>query len=117
MGHPRKVSVDKIQRIKNIEEKYGIDEMNLYAYMPTSDELIVNGEIYGNKLKNSIRFICSVYDMEGNIIASNENSSYSSGLVTSYIKPASFKGIFPFQIRVDIPSGQKVGQIRVFPKA
>lgn len=117
MGHPRKIPKDKIQRLDSIEKKYGIDEMNLYAYMPTENEVIVNGEIFGDNLKNSISIMCSVYDKDGDIIASEKNDSYGSGLVTSNIKPEAFKGIFPFRISVDIPSGHKVGKIRVFPRA
>jgi hypothetical protein len=116
MANNNRIEVSKIQRLQSTEKKFGIDDINIFAYMPDSDELIVYGEIYAKKLHNSFIMMCSVYDVEGDIIASEENSSYSSGLVTSYIDPRCCNGIFPFKICVDIPSGNKVDKIRVYPR-
>lgn len=115
MANKNRIEVSKIQRLISIEKKYEIDDMNLFAYMPNSKELIIYGEIYGERLTNSIKMMCSVYDNEGDIIASGENSSYSSGLVTSYIEPQCFEGIFPFEIQVNIPNGNKIDKIRIYP--
>ncbi len=115
MGNNNKIPYENIQRIESLEKKYGIEKMNIFAYT-REKELVVNGEIFGESLKDEIEIICSVYNNDGDIIASAENNSYSSGLVTSYIKPECFKGIFPFSINVRIPRGQRIGKIRVYPR-
>ena len=117
MSNSKKIEPSKIQRISNFEEKYGIEDMNIYAYLEDDDLLRINGEIFGTKLKQSFKIMCSVYDLEGGIISSEENESYGgSGWVTSYINPACFKGIFPFTIKAKVPLGEKIGYIRVYPK-
>ncbi len=116
MGNKFKLSPEKIQRIESLENKFGIEDMNIFAYLRDSNELVVNGEIYGKKLKDKIQMICSVYDNDGDIIASSDDNYYSSGSVTNCIETWSFKGIFPFSIKVKIPEGQNIDRIRVYVK-
>lgn len=117
MGNKFKLPSEKIQRIESLERKFGIEDMNIFAYLREEDELIVNGELYGSKLNDKIQMICSVYDLNGDIIASSdENCYYCCGSVSRVISPGCFKGIFPFSIHVDIPIGNKIDKIRVYIK-
>ncbi len=114
MGNKFKLSPERIQRLESLERKFGIEDMSIFAYLRQGNELIVNGEIYGDKLTDSIEIICSVYDKDGDIIASSPNNDYSRGFVSHCIRPRSFKGIFPFSINVKIPEGQTIDRIRVY---
>lgn len=116
MATKNKISQEKIQRIRSMEEKCGIEDVNLFVWKKSEEMLVVYGEIFGEKLKEEFEMVCSVYNDDGDIIASAENDSYSSGIVTGYISPACFKGIFPFSISLDIPKGETIGKIRIYPK-
>ena len=116
MATKNKISQEKIQRIRSMEEKCGIEDINLFVWKESKEALVVYGEIFGEKLKEEFKMVCSVYNDDGDIIASAENDSYSSGLVTSYIEPVCFKCIFPFSISIDIPKGETIGKIRIYPQ-
>lgn len=115
----QKISTDNILRIKELENNIGIDDMNIYAYLTkifNDKTLIINGEIYSEKITQEFKMNAVAYDKDGDIIISGVNESFgNSGFVTKTIQPRSVNGLIPFRIELEIPDNIEIRQIRVFP--
>lgn len=110
----KRLSENQIVRMPAIEKKYGIEELRIYAYM-SGKELNVIGEIISDEISDDFSLTCTVYDQEGDMIESIENSSYGSGLVTSAIKTRVFFNGYPFKFSKYLDDGVEVSKIRVIP--
>ena len=97
------------------EKEYGIDKISLYGYFEDTDSLYILGQISSKKPKKPFAMICTIYDKDGDIIETEECSSYGSGLVTSMIKPEAFFDGFPFKFRFWGVSQKKIKKISISP--
>lgn len=114
----QKIANENILRISELEENIGIDDINIYAYL-TADyntkKVIINGELYSEKITKEFKMNAIVYDEDGDIIISGFNVTYGFGWKTEYIRPLSVNGLFPFRIELEIPDNIIIKQIRVYP--
>ena len=110
----KRLTEDQIVRMPAIEKKYGIDEIRIYAYM-SGKELNVVGEIISDEISDDFSLTCTVYDQDGDMVESIENSSYGSGLVTHAIKSKVFFNGYPFKFSQYLDDGVDVSKIRVIP--
>ena len=102
-------------RDRTSEMKYGIDDIQLYGYFEDTDSLYIIGQISSQKPKKPFCMICTLYDKDGDIIETEECSSYGSGLVTSMIQPAAYFDGFPFKFRFWGVSQKKIKKISISP--
>lgn len=102
-------------RDRTSEKKYGIDDIHLYGYFEDTDSLYIIGQISSKKPKKPFCMICTLYDKDGDIIETEECSSYGSGLVTSMIQPAAYFDGFPFKFRFWGVSQKKIKKISISP--
>lgn len=114
MANKRRISESKIVRIPQIEKKFGIKDMRLYAYMDGT-ELKIVGEIIADSIKSGFKLMCSVYDQDDDMIESEENQSYGSGLVTSVIAKNSFYNGFPFAFGIYLKEDCEISKIQIIP--
>lgn len=74
----------------------------------------VHGDCFAEKIKEQFQLVCSVYDKDGDVIKSRENSSYGgSGWVTSRIKPGAFFSGFPFKFTLYDVKPAQAKEIRI----
>lgn len=110
----RKAS-SEIERDLAAERRLGIRDISLYYYIEQDGDIKICGEIFAKMpLQTSFRFVCTLYDEDDDIIETKENSSYGSGVVTSYIKPACFFDGFPFSFIFFKPKAS-VARIKIVP--
>ena len=102
-----------IQRNLKKEKIIGITDLNIYAFFYEKRMEII-GEIYGD-IRAPFVFRCSVYDQDDDIIATGENRSIGSGLVSNYIIPACFFEGYPFMIDLEIFDSKKIKKIVIEP--
>ena len=110
-----KMTPKQIYRVRSIEKEYGIDDLKIYAYID-GGSLVVVGEIIAEKLLDTFKLVCSIYDQEGDMIESIKNEPYGSGVVTSEIYPRAFFDRYPFLFRTYLGNKVKIGKIRVTPE-
>lgn len=105
----------EIERDLVAERRLGIKDISLYYYIEQDGDIVICGEIFARiPLQTSFRFVCTLYDEDDDIIETKENSSYGSGVVTSYIKPACFFDGFPFRFSFFKPKAT-VARIKIVP--
>lgn len=103
-----------IERDLVLEKSFGIKKINFYYYVEECGDIKIVGELFASTpLKKDFCFICTLYDEDGDIIESEENRSYGSGLVTSYIKTESYFDGFPFSFTFFNPKA--VDKIKIVP--
>lgn len=106
---------DEIERDLVLEKSFGIKDINLYCYVEKDGDIRIIGELFATTpLKQSLCFICTLYDEDGDIIESKQNNSYGRGVVTSFIEPDSFFDGFPFSFDFYNPK-VKVDRIKIVP--
>ena len=118
MSNKKKIPGDRFVRNIDAEKTAGIDDMNLYAYIDGGD-LEVICELRGAKLLWDIEMQCSVYDEDGDIIASSENDYFCCEGACSVMKVLyadCFVDGFPFKFSIELPRRAKIGKIRIEPK-
>ena len=99
----------------SLEEKFGIDDMKIYAYI-SDGKLTVIGEIISKKIISDFSLICTVYDKDGDMIESLENCTYGSAVVTSTIHKQVFFNGYPFKFsKYFSDAAVKIGKIRIIP--
>lgn len=103
------------QRDKKLELEYGIEDIKLYGYYENTNSLYIVGEIISKALKNPFYMNCTIYDKDGDIIKTEECSSYGEGLATSYIYPEAFFSGFPFKFYLGNVQSKKIKQILINP--
>lgn len=97
------------------EKKLGITEVKLYGYWEYDKSLTIVGQVFASKLDKPICFDCCVYDKDGDVVVSEKNDAYGSGLVNSYIQPECFFNGFPIRFNLYGPRKKKLKEIRIVP--
>lgn len=117
MGNKKSIRAaeDLFSRDYEQEKLLGINDLKLYAYWESESSLTIIGQIFAPHLEKAFCLTCSVYDKEGDVIESCENSSYGSGLVSSYIRPGSFFDGFPFRFYLTGIKMNSVKEISIIP--
>lgn len=120
MGNSSRINNNIISRNKKLEKSLGIDDIKIYAYMQYETQLRIVCEIVSNGIVEPYSFQCTVYDTDGDVIATEENCSYGGGhcisFVTSMINQKSFYNGIPFEFELHIPKGSKPKKIKIVPK-
>lgn len=114
MGNKRRLPASKIVRLPQMEQRYGIQDMNIYAFRDDS-ALIICGEIVSESIKSGFGLKCNVYDQDGDLIETQENCSYGSGMVTCRIAKKSFFNGFPFRFHIFLKDNCEVSKIQIIP--
>ena len=111
---PKKVPSHVFTRDLDLESEYGVTDINLYGYWEGDSTLHILGQVFAEKIKEQFQLVCSVYDKDGDVIKSRENSSYGgSGWVTSRIKPGAFFSGFPFEFTLYDVKPAQAKEIRI----
>lgn len=106
-----------ITRDSSVEAEFGISELRVYAYMASDSELTIVGEVFATpKPKKRFYVQITIYDKDGDVLESDDNSGYGSGLVTSYIYPSAFFNGFPFTKTFYGVKKSDIGEIRIVPE-
>lgn len=115
MANITRLNSNQIKRIESIEKEYGIKDMKIYAYI---DEgiLRIHGQIFSDKILDEFTLKCSGYDSDDDLVFSEENSSYGSGVVTHQIKHKVFYNGFPFSFWIS-EYNDSVEYIRIIVEA
>ena len=92
----KRLDSSQIVRDYRKERLAHIEDLCLYAYEDASGYIYIFGEVIAQELWTNIYFPCTLYEQEDDIILTQENSSYGSGLVTRVIAPEAFFNRFPF---------------------
>ena len=88
----------------------------IYAYSDGESSLKVIGQISaGSSIQKKFCLIITIYDRDGDIIASEASSGYGSGLVTSMIEPESYFDGFPFMFYCLNIKWNEVAKIEIAP--
>ncbi len=115
MGNKKRIPENKIVRVPQMEQKFGIQDMKIYAYMD-GIALSISGEIVANSIKSGFHLKCNVYDQDGDMVESAENNSYGgSGLVTNRIAKKSFYNGFPFSFYIYLNENCKISKVQIMP--
>lgn len=109
-----RIDCSLIERDYVRERLLHIEELCFYIY---EDSVYLNiiGEIYGNEIDDDFCFRCMLYDQEDDLILSEKNRTYGSGLVSSVIKAEAFFNGFPFSFRLSKPK-TSISCIRIVPE-
>lgn len=111
---PKKVPSHVFTRDLELESEYGVTDIKLYGYWEGDSTLHILGQVFAEKIKEQFQLVCSVYDKDGDVIKSRENSSYGgSGWVTSRIKPGAFFSGFPFEFTLYDVKPAQAKEIRI----
>lgn len=105
--------IEEINRLQHLEKKYEISFNYLSAYQIVK-QLVIFGEVTGNNTKVSI--IGVAYSSDGEILGSNKNGYYGGSRITEQIKFSDSCKLVPFRISIELPIGEVVSKIRVYPK-
>ena len=109
-----RIDDNMFQRDRELERTFGIEDIKLYGYYDDSRVNIV-GEIISSRINKSFCIVCTIFDREGDIIDTDENWNYGSGLVTNIIVPQLFFSRFPFKISfLNVPR-LKISHFRIIP--
>lgn len=103
-----------IVRVSQLEERFGIEDMNIYAYLDGTSLKVV-GEIIAEEIKAGFKLMCSVFDQENDMVEAEENQAYGSGFVTSVIAKNSFYDGFPFAFSIYLKENCKISRIQILP--
>ena len=114
-ANPTRFKDNQIVRMRAAEQKYGIEDMKIYAYM-NGRSLEVVGEIIAEEIADSFTLICTVYDADGDMVETKDNCYYGEGLVTHAIKPKVFFNGYPFRFSIFMNEGVNISKIRIVPK-
>ena len=103
-----------IERDFELERDFGISELKIYAYR-YDDSLRVIGSIKSSRIKEAFTLALVAYDTNGDIVLTDENDSYGSGIVTSRISPKTFFDDFPFSFSCWESQAPKISKIKIYP--
>lgn len=95
------------------ERALHIEDISFYAYEECGDIHII-GEIFAKKISMPFYLTCALYDEDGDMITSEENLCYGSGLVTNIIKPEAFFNGFPFEFCISVPE-TPIAHVKITP--
>lgn len=99
-----------IERNRVQEKKLGIKDLDLYYYVTGGNTFRIIGAVHAiDSLKKKIRFFCTFYDNDGDVIATE-----SSDIWYVPITPENFFDGFPFSI--EICTQVPVCRIKLVPK-
>ena len=111
---PTVFPLSKIVRIRSMEAALGIDDLKLYSYIADGTLYIV-GQVIAEQINNNFVLKCTIYDEDGDMIESFDNSSYGNALVTSSIKKNAFFNGYPFRFVKSIKKNTNISKIRIIP--
>ena len=106
--------LSKIVRIRSMEAALGIDDLKLYSYI-ADGTLYIIGQVIAEQINNNFVLKCTIYDEDGDMIESFDNSSYGNALVTSSIKKNAFFNGYPFRFVKSIKKNTNISKIRIIP--
>ena len=105
-----------IMRDLKKEAHYGIKNISFYAYTGYDTSFKVVGQVFaGSSIKKGFCLIINIYDQDGDIMVSEESSSYGDGLVTSMIMPGAYFDGFPFKFCCYDIKWDEVSRIEIIP--
>ena len=111
----KRLQESQVLREKNIEKKYGIEDVKIFAYI-CDKTLNIIGEIISSKIEKPFKMICTTYDKDGDPIEMFANDSYGSITVTYSIWPEEFFCGYPFRISCRMKKGKSMSFIKIIPQ-
>ena len=82
-----------IMRDRALEQRLGIQDINFYAYKTPGGKVEIVGEVIAPaNIRKSLRFSCTLYDGDGDVIETRSNLQYGS---TSHLTPETFFDRYP----------------------
>ncbi|WP_300956085.1 MULTISPECIES: hypothetical protein [Lactobacillus] len=109
-----KYSSKMIERDLELEKDFGISGLQIYAYR-YDDALEVVGSIKSSKIKGRFSLALVAYDKNGDIVLTEENNGYGSGIVTGEISSKIFFDDFPFSFSCWESQVPKISKLKIYP--
>ena len=109
-----KYSSTAIEHDLELEKCFGISELQVYAHR-YDDTLRVVGTIEASKINNPFTLALVAYDKNGDIVLTEENEYYGSGIVDNTIFPKLFFDGYPFLFSCWESQVASITRLKVYP--